>query len=75
MQQHGWTWKLSSEVSQTVRRKYHRLTFIGGILKKKKKDKMNLFADSQTLKNLWLPKETGWGRAGGLGWKCSKIRL
>ena len=32
--------------------------------------------DSQTLKNLWLPKETGWGRwVGGLGWKCCKIRL
>ena len=34
--------------------------------------------DSQTLKNLWFPKETGWeeGRwAGGLGWKCYKIEL
>ena len=29
--------------------------------------------DSQTLKNLQLPKETGWGWekwAGGLEWKC-----
>ena len=33
--------------------------------------------DSQTLKNLRLPKETGWrgGMAWGLGWKCSKVRL
>ena len=35
-------------------------------------------ADSQTLKNLWFPKETGWGVGGcteGLGWKCYKIWL
>ena len=33
--------------------------------------------DSQTLKNLWLPKGTGWGEGWtwGFGWKCSKIRL
>ena len=33
---------------------------------------------SQTLKNLCLPKETGWvgeGWTGGLGWKSSKISL
>ena len=29
--------------------------------------------DSQTLKNLWLPKETGWG-LGGLGVWDWKIR-
>ena len=32
--------------------------------------------DSQTLKNLWFPNETGWGVGGcteGLGWKCYKI--
>ena len=34
--------------------------------------------DSQTLKNLWLPKETGWwgeGWDGALGWKCCKSGL
>ena len=34
--------------------------------------------DSQTLKNVWFPNETGWevgGCAGGLGWKCYKIGL
>ena len=34
--------------------------------------------DSQTLKNLWFPKETGgggWGKAGGLGWKFYQIGL
>ena len=34
--------------------------------------------DSQTLKNLWLQKETGCsveGWAGGLGWKCYKTGL
>ena len=34
--------------------------------------------DSQTLKNLWSPNETGWGVGGhteGLGWKCYKIWL
>ena len=34
--------------------------------------------DSQTLKNLWFPDETGWGLGGcteGLGWKCDKTGL
>ena len=35
--------------------------------------------DSQILKNLWLPKETGWecGEewARGLGWTCPKTEL
>ena len=34
--------------------------------------------DTQTLKNLWFPKETCWGLGGcteGLGWKCYKIWL
>ena len=34
--------------------------------------------NSQTLKNLWLPKEIDWGGggcAGGLGWKCYKTGL
>ena len=34
--------------------------------------------DSQTLKNLWFPKETVWGVggcAGGVGWKSYKTGL
>ena len=34
--------------------------------------------DSQTLKNLWFPKERGWGVGGcaeGVGWKCYKTEL
>ena len=32
--------------------------------------------DSQTLKNLWLPKETGWGRRDGLGiWNGDILKL
>ena len=34
--------------------------------------------DSETLKNLGFPNETGWGVegcTGGLGWKCYKIGL
>ena len=34
--------------------------------------------DSQTLKNLWSPKERGWGMrgcAGGVGWKSYKTGL
>ena len=34
--------------------------------------------DSQTLKNLWFPKETGWGVggcSGGVGWKSYKTGL
>ena len=50
-----------SGVSQTVRHQHQMLSLTCGILKK---DTMNFFAeqvltDSQTLKNLWFPKETG----------------
>ena len=34
--------------------------------------------DSQTLKTLWFPNDTGWGVegcSGGLGWNCYKIWL
>ena len=53
---------IPSEVSQIVRDKHHIL-HICGIFKKKKKDTNELICrtetDSQTLKNLWLSKETG----------------
>ena len=66
-----------SEVSQTVRHKGHMLSLY---VESKKKGYNELLCradtDSHTLKNLWLPKETGCGeRDGGLGWKCCKIRL
>jgi len=49
-----------SEVSQTMKDKYHMISLICGILKKD----TNAFicrteTDSQTLKNLWLPTGTG----------------
>ena len=50
-----------SEVSYTVRHQHNMLSLVCGILKK---DTMNFFAEqilTQTLKNLWFPKETGWG--------------
>ena len=57
-----------SEVSQTVRHKHHKVSLICGNVQK---DTMNLLAeqkqDSQTFKNLWLPKETGCGGRDGLG--------
>ena len=60
-----------SEVSQTVKDKLHMISPICGVLKKKKRIQMNSFArnetDSQTLKNLLLPKGTGWG-VGGMDW-------
>ena len=51
-----------------MRHKRHVLPLMCGILKKYT---MNLFAEQKLthrLKNLWLPKETGWGVGGnGLG--------
>ena len=66
-----------SEVSQTVRHKRHMLSLTCGIYKIKRFNTLiyRTETDSQTLKNSWLPMETGWrGWAGGLGWKC-KIGL
>ena len=58
-----------SEVSQTVRHQHQMLSLTYGI--KKKKGHNELFCrtdtDSQTLKNLWFPKETVWG-VGGIRW-------
>ena len=49
---------------------------------KKKKDTMNLFAEQKQTHRLWKTygyqkKQVGGaeGGTGGLGWKCSKIRL
>ena len=54
-----------SEVRQTVRHQHHMLSLTCGILKK---DTMNFFPEQiltqQTLQNLWVPNETGWGVGG-----------
>ena len=49
-------------------------------LKKGKNELCRTDTDSQSLKNLWFPKKTGWGLglwAGGEGleWECYKIGL
>ena len=61
-----------SEVCQTARHQHHMLS--EECMWNLKKGQNELFCrtdtDSQTLKNLWFPKETGWGVgecAGGLG--------
>ena len=61
-----------SEVSQTVNHKHHMVSLVCGILKKKKRIQMNLFAEQKETDRLWktwLPKETGLGGSGlgGLG--------
>ena len=46
-----------SEVSQTVKDKHHMLSLICGIFKNDTNDLIcRTEKDSQTLKNLWLPK-------------------
>ena len=49
-----------------------------GILKEKK-DTMNFLTEqilTQTLKNLWFPNETGWGKGGcARGWNGNSIKL
>ena len=55
-----------NEISQTDTNTY-AITYMLNLLKK---DTINLFAgqkQTQILKNLWLPKETGWG-GGGMEW-------
>ena len=53
-----------SEVSQTEEDKYHMISLICGILKKKDTNELiyRTETDSQTSKtNLWLPEGKGWG--------------
>ena len=57
-----------SEVSQTMRHQHQVLSFTCGILKKGHNELLcRTDSDSQTLKNLWFPNETG-GRVGGMHW-------
>ena len=66
-----------SEVCQTVRHEHQMLSLTCGIGKKGQNElPCRTDMDSQTLKNLWFPKETDWGEEGcteGFGWKCYKI--
>ena len=68
-----------SEVCQTVRHKtLYVTTYIWNLKKAYNELICRTEIDSQTQKNLCLPKETGWWRDGwaeALGWKCCKIRL
>ena len=64
-----------SEVSQTMRHQHQILSLTCGI---SKKDAMNFFAEQiltqQTFKNLWFPKEIGWGVGGQAGvWNGNAI--
>ena len=65
--------------SKTVRHRCHMLSFIWWNLKKGYNElPYRTDPDSWTLKNLWLPKETGYGGEGwaqGLEWKCCEIGL
>ena len=66
-----------SEVSKTARHKCHMLSLTCGILKK---GYNKLFCrtetDSQTLKNLWLARETGCGAEAGLKvWGGNLVKL
>ena len=67
-----------SEVSQTVRPMSHALTYMWNLKKGNNELLRRTENDSQSLKNLWVPKQTGWGVggcSGGLGWKCYKVAL
>ena len=68
-----------SEVSQTMRHQHQMLLLDMWNLKKGQNDLLcRTDTDSQTLKNLWSPKETVWGVGGCarvVGWKCYKIGL
>ena len=50
-------------LNDTVRHQHHVLSITRGILKKKGHNDLlcQTDTDSQTLKNLWFPNETGWG--------------
>ena len=54
-----------SEVRQ--RQTSYAITYMWNLKKGHDELICRIETDSQTLKNLWLPKETGWG-GGGMGW-------
>ena len=69
-----------SEVSQPVSETpaSYAITYMWNLKKRYNELLYRTDTDSQNLKNLCFPKETGWGVgrwAGGLGWKCFKIGL
>ena len=52
------------------------LSHTSGILKRQNELLCRIDTDSQTLKNLWLPKDTGWEWGGGVGaWDGNAIKL
>uniref|UniRef100_A0A8D0QIM2 DUF1725 domain-containing protein n=1 Tax=Sus scrofa TaxID=9823 RepID=A0A8D0QIM2_PIG len=56
----------------------YAITYMWNLKKKTQELLCRTDTDSQTLKNLWFPNETGWGVGGctgDLGWKCYKIGL
>ena len=69
-----------SEVSKTMRHQHQMLSLTDIWNPKKGHNELlcRIDADSQTLKNLWFPKETFWGVGGCAGvvrWKFFKIGL
>ena len=57
-----------SEVSQTERHQHLMLSLTRGILKKGHSELLcRTDTNSQTLKSLWFPDETGWGSGGTYG--------
>ena len=64
------TWRdleiiMLSEVSQTMRQHHQMLSLTCGFFQKGHNEPLcRTDADSQTLKNLWFPRETGWGEWG-----------
>ena len=61
-----------SEVSHTMRQQHQMLSLTWNLKKGHNELLCRTDTDSQTLKNLWFPKERGWGVegcAGGVGWK------
>ena len=66
-----------SEVSQTMRHQHQMLSLTCGTLKRGHNELLcRTDTDSQTLKNLWFPNETGCGVGDALGvWDGNAIKL
>ena len=84
MQQGGQKWEknpkngnLTSEYSHPSPTSY-AITYMWNLKKGHSERLCRTDTDSQTMKKLWFPNETGWGVggcAGDLGWKCYKIGM
>ena len=60
-----------SEVSQTMTPTSNAITYMWNLKKEHNEHLCRTDTDSQTLKNLWFPKETGWGAG---GWDGNAIK-